>query len=791
MTTSNEQPVFAAIDSTTGRAIELALQELWVAGRVLPVGAALQVRHVFKCAEPKTVEVVYAFGLPRDAALRSFRIVGDGFSAMSELKPAADAVKLYEAGIEAGSLSSLARQYQDGVVNLSVGNVRPGETVAVYLDVLAGVELRDDGLRFRFPFTLAPTYHAKARTIEAEPGVGEMELPEDFGDVILPRWMENAAGLHRVGFELTIALPQAVAEIGSPSHAVKVRHDGGHHRVSLAPEKDVPDRDLVLDVHTQDPLSGVMGGIGKDGQGHFALVLPSSAFGQAESGPRRIVFVVDRSGSMQGVAMAQARQAVEACLGALSVQDSFGVVAFSDHVDCLEQQLMDGSLRNRDAARKFLEAVEALGGTDLAAGFLAAAKLLGQDGGDVLVLTDGQVSGTETILAQARATGIRIHCLGIGSASQDRFLTLLARETGGVSSFLTARERVDMAAVELFASVGRPLARGIGIETVGGQEVSFAPAPPPAIFAGTPLMLFGESSGHTAARVRLLWEGSDGKRQLDVPVQLAESGDAETVGLLQGSRLITDMEARLDATPVEGTAVGREADRQARALERLSAKYGLASRAMSLVAVVKRKGDKAGDVPKTVVVPVGMPQDTTFAAYFRKGTPPGQVAHYKYMFRESTRGVGSVQKLCAMRVESRGLCENGFLQRSKATGNTDDFLLLLASRIGPDGGMPVNNDEEDRWVATAITLLCFLSQGHTTKSGAFRPHVGKLIAYLKAAPSMASDERKRRLMELAEKGPVLSGNWMNHAHTLVEKGQCDAQQFWKEASLAMRLLRAV
>ncbi|MCX7888024.1 MAG: hypothetical protein N3B01_12330, partial [Verrucomicrobiae bacterium] len=95
----------------------------------------------------------------------------------------------------------------------------------------------------------------QARVVEVEPGVGEMELPEEFGDVILPPWMKQAEGLHRIGFELTVAFPQAVAEIGSPSHAIRVRHDGnGMHRVGLAANQDVPNRDLVLDVRTAQPV---------------------------------------------------------------------------------------------------------------------------------------------------------------------------------------------------------------------------------------------------------------------------------------------------------------------------------------------------------------------------------------------------------------------------------------------------------------------------------------------------------------------------------------------------------
>src|SRR5207253_7305614 len=132
--------------------------------------------------------------------------------------------------------------------------------------------------------------------------------------------------------------------------------------------------------------------------------------------------------------------------------------------------------------------VNARGGTELAAGVQQAARVLGSEG-DILILTDGQVSGTEKILAETRGTEIRVSCLGIGSASQDRFLSLLARETGGVSRFVTARERVDLAAVDLFASMGRPVASGL--KATGDIN----PEPPAAVFAGTPVLLFGETSG--------------------------------------------------------------------------------------------------------------------------------------------------------------------------------------------------------------------------------------------------------------------------------------------------------
>ena len=456
---------FQVVHGQTGETVSLAMQRLWLTGRVLVAGARLMVRHVFASCEKHPLEVVYSFALPRDAALRRFRVTGEGFSVHSELKLVAEAVKAYEAGIEGGHLATLARHYGDGVVNLSVGNIRPGETVSVTLEVIAGVELQDDGLRFRFPFTLAPSYHSRARTIEVEPGVGELELPEDeFGDVILSRYHANARGLHEVGFDLALHLTQPVEEIGSPSHPVRIaRENDSRARIRLAGDHDVPDRDLVLDVRTKDSMAGVLAGRDCEGKGRFVVVMPSESFGEPPQSARRVVLVVDRSGSMGGAPMEQAKRAIEACLGALAEEDLFGVVAFDDKVDEFRSRLVHGTMAERDAARKFLSQIDARGGTELARAIAAAAKILGKDGGDILVMTDGQVFATEKVLEEARAAGVRIHCLGIGSASQDRFLALLARHTGGVSRFLTPRERVDVPAVDLFASVGRPVAANIAV----------------------------------------------------------------------------------------------------------------------------------------------------------------------------------------------------------------------------------------------------------------------------------------------------------------------------------------
>lgn len=775
MATATEERIgYAPRCARSGEPIRVAMQRLWLTGRVLPVGARLFVHHAFRSQEQNPLEVIYSFALPRDAALRRFVVRGEGFSVRSELKPVADAVRTYEEGLARGHLATLARQYRDGIVNLTLGNLRPGETVVVSLELLAGVETHDDGWRFRFPFTLAPGYHAQARVVEAEPGTGEMELPEEeFDDLILPQWRTDASSLHEVGFHLAVEAPVEIAETSSSSHAVRFRVDGPRRaQVRLAPERDVPDRDLVLDVRLRERYQGVLAGTGNDGRGRFAAVIPSTSFGEAPRGARRIVFVLDRSGSMGGQPITQAKRACEACLAALSAEDEFGLVVFDNAVEVFSERLVKADAEARQAAREFLAGVDARGGTELAAGAeRGAAMLRSGGGGDLFLITDGQVFGTEDILGRVRAAGVRVHCLGIGSASQDRFLALLARQTGGASRFLTPSERVDVAAVDLFAAAGGPVADQLEVRTEGLAGARVAPQPPPAVFKGAPLVIFGDTDGPGQGSLEVSWRSDGESRKLSVPLEVGPARIGETLRLLQGARLITDLESQY-VPETAGRRGRRTASHIGNALRALSEAYGLASREMALVAVIERAGDQPGVIPETRVVPVGMPADTAFESYFAARVAPARLS------RAVARPARPAPRLGEMMYCFRTTpLPAGEPERSSTP---EDLLLELSCRLEPDGGMP-GADPEARALASLLALLAFLEAGHTEREGAFRLQVQRLVGFLEKATLPIS--RKiivEAVLARVRQGRPLPGNWASKAQQ-----PCPEPELWDRIAEAL------
>jgi hypothetical protein len=224
--------------------------------------------------------------------------------------------------------------------------------------------------------------------------------------------------------------------------------------------------------------------------------------------------------------------------------------------------------------------------------------------------------------------------------------------------------------------------------------------------------------------------------------------------------------------------------RDVKELEQLSMKFGLASRAMSLLAVVERVGDQGGVMPTTQVVPVGMPQDTAFGAYF-KGAGATDFVSSPLLYEDSAMAYTSRASLFsrshqaprAFKAKQQELFDSPQLEIP------EDLLLELASRLEPDGGMRSDNDEE-RLSLTLVALLCFLAEGHTVASGTFRSHVERLQTFVKNYPTakLADDRRKilSAIIALVQSGRSLPGNWFLTAKAFLEKRPPPSGDLWKQ-----------
>lgn len=751
------QNVNTLMDVKTGQPIPLAMQQMDVTGRVTPAGALLRVTHRFKCGGDKPMEALYVFKTPTNGTLRRFIVKGADFEVESKLNPREEARKEYEEGVEAGHLSVLAETSLDGMVTLSIGQVKPGEEVSVLLDMVVGVELQDSKFRFRFPFTMAPGYHAKAKSYATSEG-GKIELPADvFGDLILPEWKTKADGLHEVSFNLVVEAIGEISSITSPSHKIAVTlNPDNSAEVSLASDADIPNRDLVLDVLPKQSVTVVLAddfatlpNLPKNAP-HWSIVVPSTAFPAATKTTRRVCFLMDASGSMDGQRINQAKMAFVACLTALEDTDEFGLLAFGSTVEKFKSGMLRATDENRRASAAWLRYLGSLGGTEMEAAIDAAIQVIGGEEGDIFMMTDGEVYQNSRIVEKCASKGIRIHVLGIGTSAEGRFLGTLARKTGGVSEMVNTDEDVANKTLNLLNAIKHPVATDVKVfvELEGGKKQEHHLG---TVYQDHPVIItdHGKCGKHVPVSVKFVC-GSG--QTFDVQPTAKKFVPEGLVALLWAGRQIEDLESRLDYEDSESEKGTIKKD-----LKAVSTSYSLASRVMSLVAVITRIGDVSGEMEQKIV-PVGLPSDMEASGVFStqgnvltRGMPVNNVAMACMSFADTSnnsqcysatpnvsRGNGhrawaSIKQTSTKCRTLVGCSADSFNPPELST----DFLQLLGNggvmvelaKLDSDGGVA----GEPRALLTLLLGMALVDKAIEDNNVAYSMHLKKMARFLDKA----------------------------------------------------------
>jgi Ca-activated chloride channel family protein len=171
-----------------------------------------------------------------------------------------------------------------------------------------------------------------------------------------------------------------------------------------------------------------------------------------------LVVVLDRSGSMAGPRLEQAKAALITLIDRLDPQDRFGLVTFDQHTSVV---VPAGPLTDKAAAKQAIGAVHPGGSTDLSGGYLRglqeARRVSGAGGATVLLISDGHANAGLVdpdqlggIARQAQSDRITTTTLGMGLGYDERLLSAIAAGGAGNEHFAeTADEAAKLIAGEV------------------------------------------------------------------------------------------------------------------------------------------------------------------------------------------------------------------------------------------------------------------------------------------------------------------------------------------------------
>lgn len=221
--------------------------------------------------------------------------------------------------------------------------------------------------------------------------------------------------------------------------AVQSSAQQGASRVEVTATR-VEDDELTAAVAVLDAASNPIGGLAVDAfvaTIDGAPVTPSGVTSGVDAAlPLGIILTVDTSGSMQGAAIASAKQAILPVANALQTGDQAALLTFAQTVNLVVP--LTGETGTLAAA---IQGMAVTGNTALFAGVTRAAELAAaapQPRRAVVLLSDGEDFGAasggitrDQALESARASGVPYFVVGLGQEVDQQFLTSLASNTGG------------------------------------------------------------------------------------------------------------------------------------------------------------------------------------------------------------------------------------------------------------------------------------------------------------------------------------------------------------------------
>ena len=532
----------------TSSQVQIPLQGVRIEACLTGLGSEVTVTQRYTNLEAVDVEAVYVFPLEEGAAVCGFTArVGDRLI-HGRVEERDKAFEVYDDAMAAGHGAFLLDQERPNIFTVSVGNLRPQQTIEIAMTYVTLLAFEGTAVRLLIPTTVSPRYVP----------AGPPEVGQPDGEHVNPPAQETVP----YGLTLSVEIRDtSMRQIESPSHAIRTTPHPHGTTVTLASTQVALDHDFVLLMQPEDAHQPVAH-VAREADGTLcAMVTFHPQPLNIPSRGNEVLFLLDCSGSMQGDSIAPARRALALCVRALAEHDTFNIVCFGSHFTSLWPTSQPYNQASLEEATRYIQQVGAdLGGTEI----LAPLQHLLHMAPDperprqILVLTDGEVSNEAEVIdlcAQYAATA-RVFAFGIGAGVSEHLVRGVARASHGAAEFIYPGERMEPKVLRMFGRVHTPAFKSVHIDW-GSLEVEQAPAVCPPVFSGDSLTVFGRLTGGTTDRVVLhadayTWE---------VPIALAHPETSGPIPTLWARHRIRDLEGRHGAPLRGSTQAQRKADR--------------------------------------------------------------------------------------------------------------------------------------------------------------------------------------------------------------------------------------
>ena len=396
---SSQQQDFGLL--IAGKDTKVPLKEVTVKAQLRGylVGLCSTLKYSNEGSNP--IEVLFRFPIEESYAVVGLEAEIGGRRIKAEVREKEEAKQMYNDAMASGFTAALAEEKSGDIFSISLGNLPPKSDAKLHLKLAGELALDADGaVRFSLPAVLKPRY--------TPTGSSDPLKPIGFG---VERSVAHGSLPAVFNFEMDALDETSVSHITSPTHTITTMTKPGRIHVTLGNATPL-DKDLVIlahlkEAHTPRAISEL--GDRKLSQKKFmgspAVMLNFFPKFESKKVACEFVFIVDRSGSMNGSFIRSASETLVLFLKSIPPGCSFNIIGFGSSYRTLFPSSVPYNQSSLDVAIQHAETLQAdLGGTELLSPlkYVFSQPLLPGLPRQVFVLTDGSVSNTNACIQEVR-----------------------------------------------------------------------------------------------------------------------------------------------------------------------------------------------------------------------------------------------------------------------------------------------------------------------------------------------------------------------------------------------------
>ncbi|MEG4859421.1 VIT domain-containing protein [Microcoleus sp. K1-B6] len=685
--------LFVNTPNTTSEQV-FPLKQTEVKAKIAGNISRVEVVQKFENPFPESIEAVYIFPLPDEAAVDDMEIKIGSRTIKADIKLREEALEIYEQARKQGRSAGLLEQERDNIFTQSLANIKPGEKIEVTIRYTESLKFAGGDYEFVFPMVVGPRY-ISGNTTPPNPSLASGGYSSGADRINPPVLPPGTRSGHNIAVSVEIDAGVAIGDVRSTSHQITTDRSGNIVQVQLANSDTIPNKDLILRyrVAGENTRATILTQSDQRG-GHFATYLiPALNYKTNEIVPKDVVFLMDTSGSQQGEPLAKSKELMRRFIQGLNSNDTFTIIDFANSAKALSTNPLANTAENRQSAINYIENLQANGGSELLNGLQTVMNFPAAATGrlrSIVLITDGYIGNENEVLAlvqQSLKPGNRLYSFGVGSSVNRFLLNRLAEVGRGTSQVIRQDEPSAEAAEKFFREINRPVLTNIQISWEGmGEKPEIYPIAPPDLFASGPLVLFGKKTDRTNGQLRIRGTLAGGKAYEQVlPVNFAQSGgrqrESTSVAATAtdfGNPAVAQLWGRSRIKDLMNQMFGGETKSLVEAVTNTALTYRLLSEYTAFVAVSEEVRVEPDGVRRRVQVPVELPQGVSYEGIFESGAAE--------QTRGGTRSVTSTRNSAPVSPAPAMAPQRGYDQLQRPRPKPLVSRLQVVSAEGLDAG---------------------------------------------------------------------------------------------------------